>query len=183
MQNARRRRFVTYFTGKPFLGDRAKLIAKTGLTKGRVAQLFDDDQAFGERAAQALAGRLGLPPDFFEHDQAGDAPPLPPPDFSDRRAASESGWSVLEDLAAMPVAERDALVADIHGRAEGYRAYLREAMQRMSGAAPAAEAATEPAESNVSALPERSETAHRVRVGPGIKKAMQAIEDKRRSRK
>ena len=71
MDNARRRRFVAYFTGKPFQGDRSKLIAKTGLTKGRVTQLFDKDEPFGERAAQQLAMRLDLPLDYFERDQDG----------------------------------------------------------------------------------------------------------------
>lgn len=64
-------------------------------------------------------------------------PPAPRADFSDRREATESGWSVLEDLAAMPERERAALVADIRARAESYRAYLREAMQRMRAAAAA----------------------------------------------
>jgi hypothetical protein len=68
MTNARRSRFVAYFAGKPFWGDRGKLIAKTGYSKGRIAQLFDEDQAFGERAARSLAERLGLDPDYFERD-------------------------------------------------------------------------------------------------------------------
>ena len=65
---ARRRRFVDYFLGKAINGDRAELIRKSGLTKGRIAQFFDSRQAFGERAARSLAQRLRLPSDYFEQD-------------------------------------------------------------------------------------------------------------------
>lgn len=72
-QNVRRRRLLSYFSGPPFYGNRAGLIAQTRLTRGRVSQLFDEEQAFGERAAAQLAGRLGLPPDYFEYDHDEDA--------------------------------------------------------------------------------------------------------------
>lgn len=39
---------------------------KTGLTKGRVSQLFDESQPFGELAARNLAEKLGLAQDYFE---------------------------------------------------------------------------------------------------------------------
>jgi hypothetical protein len=71
MSNRRRQRFIAYFNG-PLKGSRDKLMERTGLTKGRVSQLFDDKQAFGERAARNLAESLGLPPDFFEHDPGPD---------------------------------------------------------------------------------------------------------------
>jgi len=38
------------------------------MTKGRIAQLFDERQPFGERAGRSIADRLQLPPDYFEHD-------------------------------------------------------------------------------------------------------------------
>lgn len=69
MKEARRRRFVAYFDDQ-FKGDRAKLIKATGLTKGRIAQLFDPDQPFGEIAARRLAEQLGLSLDYFEHDES-----------------------------------------------------------------------------------------------------------------
>jgi SOS-response transcriptional repressor LexA len=62
---ARRAAFVSWFNGSPCKGDREVLIRKSGLTKGRISQLFDPDQQFGERAAASLADRLGLPADFF----------------------------------------------------------------------------------------------------------------------
>lgn len=64
----RRRRFIAYFEQK-YRGDRGRFIQDTGLTKGRVAQLFDEDQPFGERAAHNLTSKLRLSPDFFDRDQ------------------------------------------------------------------------------------------------------------------
>lgn len=75
MKDARRSRLLALFHSPRFRGDRAKLINETGLTKGRVAQLFDEDQPFGETAARRLAERLSLPKNFFEHDaMSGDTP-------------------------------------------------------------------------------------------------------------
>jgi hypothetical protein len=66
--DVRRRNFAAWFAGPPCRGDRAKLLSKTGLTKGRITQLLDDggDEPFGERAAANLARKLGLPDTFFE---------------------------------------------------------------------------------------------------------------------
>jgi hypothetical protein len=67
MDADRRRRFKDYFE-QQLKGDRARLLSKTGFTAGRVSQLFDEAQPFGERAARSLADRLGLPPDYFDRD-------------------------------------------------------------------------------------------------------------------
>lgn len=61
----RRTQFVAWFAGPPMNGDREALIRKSGLTKGRISQLFDSEQPFGERAARTLAQSLGLPSEFF----------------------------------------------------------------------------------------------------------------------
>ena len=63
----RRRRLVAYLERK-LGGDRSVLIKRSGLTQGRISQLFDPRQSFGERSASGLATRLGLPADYFEHD-------------------------------------------------------------------------------------------------------------------
>jgi hypothetical protein len=72
MNAERRRRLIAYVKahfGGPFGSiDRNKLMARTGLTKGRISQLFDEGQPFGERAARAMAERLGLRLDYFERD-------------------------------------------------------------------------------------------------------------------
>lgn len=77
MDAERRKRFVAYFEGPPLHGDRAKLMQKTGYTKGRVNHFLDTDQPFGQKAAANLATRLGLHADAFErqaHPQRSDDP-------------------------------------------------------------------------------------------------------------
>lgn len=66
MDADRRQRLIELFTGPRFKSDRATLIKQSDLTKGRVAQFFNETQAFGERAARALAVRLELPENYFE---------------------------------------------------------------------------------------------------------------------
>lgn len=55
----RRNEFLAYFD-KRYKADRAQFMADTGLSKGRVTQLFDADQSFGERAALNLELTLKL---------------------------------------------------------------------------------------------------------------------------
>lgn len=47
-------------------GGRAEFHKRVGLTAGRITQLLDDEQPFGERAALAIARKLRLPDDYFE---------------------------------------------------------------------------------------------------------------------
>lgn len=49
-----------------FSGDRAAFGAAVDLSKGRVSQLLDPDEPFGERAASSLAEKLHLPDRWFE---------------------------------------------------------------------------------------------------------------------
>lgn len=69
----RRRNFAAWFAGAPYRGDRARLMSRTGLTKGRITQLLNDagTEPFGERAATNLARKLGLADDFFERPPPG----------------------------------------------------------------------------------------------------------------
>lgn len=47
----------------------------TGLTKGRISQLLDDNEPFGEAAARRLEQSLRLPDRFFDAEgQAGYSP-------------------------------------------------------------------------------------------------------------
>lgn len=66
MKTDRRRRLQQLFEGPRFRGDRAKFTNQSGLTKGRVTQLFDSTEPFGERAARSLAEKLGLDADYFD---------------------------------------------------------------------------------------------------------------------
>jgi hypothetical protein len=64
MDELRRQLFLAYFNGQ-LKGDRALLIQRSGYSKGRISQFFNEEQAFGERAARELAVRLRLPEDAF----------------------------------------------------------------------------------------------------------------------
>jgi hypothetical protein len=49
-----------------FKGDRSAFLEQSGLTKGRLSQLLDKDEPFGDRAARNLEERLQLPPGYFD---------------------------------------------------------------------------------------------------------------------
>jgi len=57
---SRRKAFLTWFLGPAMKGDRESLIRTTCYTKGRISQLFNESEPFGERAARELSRRLGL---------------------------------------------------------------------------------------------------------------------------
>lgn len=65
MKEARRARLIELFNTK-YGGDRARFMRAVGLTKGRITQLFDEEEPFGEIAARRLAERLSLPGNYFE---------------------------------------------------------------------------------------------------------------------
>lgn len=125
MDADRRRRFIAAFNTK-FKGDRAKFIDKTKYTKGRVTQLFDEKEAFGQRAAAEVARRMGLPADAFEHDGVpGGVSPraLDLARVYDRLNESEQArfWRLLD--AAMDQGVRgDSLFGDNLGDTKGRRA-------------------------------------------------------------
>lgn len=99
MENRRRTRFLAWYkanypddsTGRSkFMRDSGRY-GQEPLTKGRVSQLFDDREAFGERAARGLAERFGLPSDYFEHDDPTLAMPAstPPPQRGSQASAKD----------------------------------------------------------------------------------------------
>ncbi len=53
-------------------GGRGEFRRRSKLTKGRVTQLLDDREPFGERAAVSLALRLNLEPDYFNRPRTDD---------------------------------------------------------------------------------------------------------------
>lgn len=66
----RKRRLQALIDGKPYLGNQSAFALKAGLTKGRVSQLLDPAQSFGERAGMKLAAALGLRNErYFDSDQ------------------------------------------------------------------------------------------------------------------
>jgi hypothetical protein len=65
MQALRRHRLSQLLQGA-FRGDRAALLRRSGLSKGRLSQLLDPAQPFGERAARQLEKRLRLEPGHLD---------------------------------------------------------------------------------------------------------------------
>lgn len=51
---------------KRYNGDRAAFGRESGLTKGRISQLLDPDEPFGERAAASLVSKLSLTDHWFD---------------------------------------------------------------------------------------------------------------------
>ena len=49
-----------------FRGDRGAFLRDSGITKGRLSQLLDPEQPFGDVAARNLEGRLRLEPGYFD---------------------------------------------------------------------------------------------------------------------
>lgn len=93
--DARRRAILRDYLRVHLHGDRGRLIQRAGLSKGRITQLLDDAEPFGERAAQALARRLRLNERFFEGQPAearGSEVPVVPPGFD---AALHAKWQLL----------------------------------------------------------------------------------------
>ena len=117
MDDERRHRFTTWFKAKYGEGDdaRTKFIKDTArpgvepLTKGRVAQLFDPGQPFGERAAKSLGVRLGLGEEFFLRDAGTD----------DR---AKQAMTNLRALQRINPETFDRLLSDIERITEGARA-------------------------------------------------------------
>lgn len=69
----RRARFQELLDSR-FRGDRKALMRATGLTKGRVSQLLDPNEPFGDNAAQRLVEKLSLPENYFDVPPAVDVP-------------------------------------------------------------------------------------------------------------
>lgn len=69
----RKKRLELLIASPPYNGDRTAFIARSGLTKGRISQLLDPKEAFGERAGMRLAENLGLPDTrWFDKGAVGD---------------------------------------------------------------------------------------------------------------
>jgi hypothetical protein len=132
-RHLRRRRLVAYLHDE-LEGSRSRLIELTGLTHGRVSQLFDEQQPFGEQAAANLAEKLGLALHYFEHDAHGTEP-------AEGASGARSAWmlselerDVLGALRALPAEQRLRIAADVVEQAEWHR-YMAQAQRRASEAA------------------------------------------------
>ena len=66
MKNLRRKRLNELLKSPRFNGDRAAFLTSSGLSKGRLTQLLNPDQPFGDTAARNLCEALDLPAGWFE---------------------------------------------------------------------------------------------------------------------
>lgn len=62
----RKRRLRALIDGSPYSGSQASFAKAAGLTEGRVSQLLDPNQSFGERSARNVASELRLGDRYFE---------------------------------------------------------------------------------------------------------------------
>lgn len=66
MKDLRRKRLAELLNGPRFNGDRAALYQAAGITKGRLTQLLDAKEPFGDVAANNLCESLNLPKGWFD---------------------------------------------------------------------------------------------------------------------
>jgi hypothetical protein len=139
--NARRRRFVAWFNDryrkvdasarrKQFMQDSAQT-GEPPLSKGRVAQLFRNDLAFGEEAAINLARRFQLRDDYFLTDggQLGTtAPPAEP-----QQVQNEMHRRLLAAFETLVASERAKTLMEIERRAAEVRELGRTILREKYG--------------------------------------------------
>jgi hypothetical protein len=61
-----RRQKLRDLLSKNYSGDRGRFLSDSGLTKGRLSQLLDPNEPFGDVAARNLEARLHLEPGYFD---------------------------------------------------------------------------------------------------------------------
>lgn len=102
----RKRRLRALIDSKKFEGQQAKLAEASGLSEGRVSQLLDANQSFGERSAKNLAEKLGLPERYFEDG------------FGTSGSADEQ--SNVEPALELKKARRVPITGSVRGGDDGY---------------------------------------------------------------
>ena len=66
MRETRRAILQSLLSSPRYGGDRAAFCADAGITNGRLSQLLDPAQQFGDVAARNLCDKLGLPSGYFD---------------------------------------------------------------------------------------------------------------------
>lgn len=64
--HALRRHKLAHLLNTKYRGDRGRFLADSGITKGRLSQLLNPDEPFGDVAARNLEERLQLEPGYFD---------------------------------------------------------------------------------------------------------------------
>lgn len=68
MKEIRRARLAALLASPRFNGDRARFCADAEISNGRLSQLLDPSEAFGDVAAKNLADKLSLPIGYFDRE-------------------------------------------------------------------------------------------------------------------
>lgn len=108
MNDQMRRERLLALVEREFGGDKGRLtrvLTSRGMTKGRVSQLFDERQPFGERAAENLARKLGKVADYFTYpsfEDRGSSASEPPAFYRASPQGQGGRLKVTEVLRAAP---------------------------------------------------------------------------------
>lgn len=120
---------ITYQAVKKVLNGTSKMLrADNNVAAARLFGVSSEWLATG-KGSRTVAEE---PPKPYRVPRPTDGTPPPPGDFTRRAPPSDSEWSVLDDLRVLPPAERDKLLADVRNRAEIFRAYTRDVLERAS---------------------------------------------------
>lgn len=115
MDSTQRRARLATLIDKRFKGDRQAFLKKADLSKGRLTQLLDKNEAFGERAARSLEKRLGLPAMWF--DVTDEALPGYPTDGRLLVPVSLQEEKLLMYFKLLSPAQRDIILNEVREQA------------------------------------------------------------------
>lgn len=118
MKEIRRSRLIALLSSPRFLGDRAKFCQDAGITKGRLTQLLDPKEPFGELAARNLSDALRLDSGYFENQPNSKTEPVELVETQSTRMDLDWLLDKIEDPLLRVMARSDAsavLISYIHG--------------------------------------------------------------------
>ena len=104
MKELRKKRLATLLAGSPYHGDRGAFLRDSGISKGRLTQLLDPNEPFGDVAAKNLAESLGLDSGYFE--VRGPAPVQIDPPAKSKAEASATAMEIALLYDLIPVSDR-----------------------------------------------------------------------------
>jgi phage repressor protein C with HTH and peptisase S24 domain len=109
MTQHRKRRLRALIDGPQFKGSQLALARAVGLTEGRVSQLLDPEDSFGERSAKRIANELRLDERYFEAGYIADEETLKVPRLDVVVGAGDGAITSSEDVIGGLTFRRDFL--------------------------------------------------------------------------
>jgi hypothetical protein len=143
--NTRRKRLAAKLAGEPFFGNQQRFATSVGLTRGRISQLLNPAQPFGEAAARELESRAGWPEGWLDGfaDAAAEARE-PPPSYGPSSASqlevievSDTDWTMLTLFQLLPEEVRQGVLDEIYNKSKDQLSKMAEVMQRLGAPKPA----------------------------------------------